>query len=156
MTDETELTAKQARGQRIRECREWLKSTWPQAFSEPPKPLTVGVHKQIREVAREAGFSGITVRAAFAGWCNRLSYHVAVADGSHRVNLDGSQAEAITAEQQQHARGKILEDRKRAKQQKRNGRRKPAPKATAPATTGKRPTLSLKARHRESKSVQRL
>ena len=109
---------KQRRGQALREVLVWLKATWPAAFTEPPSPLALGVHRAIHESAREVETKPAMVTAALGTWCNRISYIRAVADGGHRVSLDGSQGEQITPEQREHARQRIRQHQVTARQKR--------------------------------------
>lgn len=144
----------QRRAQAKRDAIEWLKTTWPDGFTDPPKPLAVGAQQTVQAVAIEAGFSPGTVKAALATWCNRPAYLHALAAGGHRVGLDGTPDEPVTAEHADHAREKMRQQReirrqRRASRQQagsgtteRNQEDKAPPRKVAGETP--RPTLTLR------------
>ena len=160
-TSSDQEEAKPAKAKRVhpREVVERFAAVWPQAFTAEPrevKPLTVGVLKQILS-ERPEGLDGLNSQAIRAGmkfYASRLSYHIAMLNHSHRVDLSGEQAEEITDDMRQHAQEQI--DAIKAQRQKKqaekeatgeaNGEkparrpRKPRPPADGePARTGNKP-----------------
>ena len=155
VTERSQMTSnKQRKAQAKWEAIGWMKTTWPDVFMEPPKPLAVGSHQAVHVSALEAGIPPVTVKAALASWCNRLSYLRAVASGGHRVALDGTPSEPITPEQAEHARKKIcrqreIERRKRAARQQagsggRVGTENANPVPVTPPKESGRPKLTLR------------
>lgn len=129
---------KRCKAEARREALAWMRATWPAAFTEPPKPLAVGVHRAIQESAVEAEIQAAVVKAALATWCNRMSYLRSVAGRGHRVTLDGAPGELVTPEQSEHARQKI-------RQQQETGRRKRiARQQQGGPPVGSAPTMNAK------------
>lgn len=64
---------------------------WPTIFNrDEPKPLAVGIHTQL--IAALPAAPKTAIRAFLRFWTDRRAYHIAVASGGLRVNLDGSPA----------------------------------------------------------------
>jgi ProQ/FINO family len=68
-----------------------LAARWPEAFSKP-RPLAVGIYRQIRAVVDNTELRSRDLSAFLAAWTHRKSYRAALERGVRRVNLDGSDA----------------------------------------------------------------
>ena len=77
-----------------------------EAFSEPPRPLAVGIRSQIVELLGDQ-YEPWLIAKLCRWWTGRPDYLTAVAEGGHRINLDGSQAGEITASQRAYAEQKL-------------------------------------------------
>jgi sRNA-binding protein len=77
---------------------EWMRTQWPMAFSDPPRPLAIGVGKIIA-----AGKSRSDISAAPHFYTNRDDYLESLArEGMHRVGLDGSDAGPVEDSHREH------------------------------------------------------
>ena len=92
-----------------------LEDAYPNAFDlENPKPLALGIHKQLTE-----GFKPGCAYRLVGGYTKRGKYLKALASsGSYRINLDGSIASPVSEEHAEHASNQLRE-RKFASQAKR-------------------------------------
>lgn len=96
----------EARLKRYSNAGRWIKATWPEVFDyDDPKPLAVGIDKQIykaMEEATEAGeeldFSRKNMRKVLMEWTNRWKYKNALETYSHRYNLDGTESGPVFEE----------------------------------------------------------
>lgn len=73
------------------EIAELLQEAYPEAFTTPPKPLQIGIHKIIR-AAKPASLEGLanaTISNAISRWVRRDAYLEAVASRKPRHDLDG-------------------------------------------------------------------
>jgi ProP effector len=106
-----------------------VRARWPEAFSDPPKPLAIGID---RAIARELGLGSARrkrLRGFFRRWCNHDRYLEAVAaPGAMRVGLDGNPVgldgnpvEPVSPEHAEHARERLEERRQRRAQQEPQG-----------------------------------
>jgi len=85
-----------------------LKKLFPLAFfgsKESKLPLAYGIHKQL--LSAETGFSRKRIRKAIYWYTSRPSYHKGVVDRENRINLDGSIASVVTAEDKAYAESRI-------------------------------------------------
>ena len=83
-----------------------------------PLPLAIGIGPQLEAVAREHGASDDAVLAlhiALGRYCSSFEYLSAVAaDGATRHNIDGSVADSVSTEHQDHAiRNLVLRDKRK-------------------------------------------
>lgn len=81
---------------------------FPLAFfgaKEKKLPLAYGIREQL--FADETGFSRKTIRKAIYWYTSRLSYHKGVIDNERRINLDGSVASDVTADDKAYAADRI-------------------------------------------------
>ncbi len=112
---ETTAQARSSRKKQVREAIQWLTATYPDALHlETPKPLQLRIEK-VLFAQGTLPYSRIILREAIACYAGSLRYQKAILEHSHRVTLDGSQAEEITDEHKQHARQRLemLEEKKR-------------------------------------------
>jgi sRNA-binding protein len=86
-----------------------MRSTWPLAFTDPPRPLAIGTGAAIGR-AHPAETSGKDIGRALAFWAGSDSYLEAIAAaGSRRINLDGSDAGEVEESHRVHARIRLAE-----------------------------------------------
>ena len=74
-----------------------LRAIAPSVFCIPPKPLAVGIHKQI-EALVAGDFTAADVRKALRVWCRWKPYRAALIAGAPRYALDGTVAGEVSAE----------------------------------------------------------
>lgn len=91
-----------------------LRETHPQIFDRSkPAPLARGIHDQIAALHPE--FDADAVRMFCRYWTRRMPYLKAMkADKAVRLNLDGSEAEAVRDADRAHAKKLINRQRMRA------------------------------------------
>lgn len=109
-----------------REAVKQFEAAWPEAFSSDPKqvkPLAIGILQQIlaERPAELDGLNSKAIRAAMKFYTSRLSYHIAMKDAEHRVDLKGEPAEPVDDKARGHAEEQIkaihaARDAKRAEQ----------------------------------------
>ena len=150
MNDTTHPLPKQYKHKQI---VQWMQKKWPEAFTDPPRPLAINSHKAILAAAITDGIPIRTIKRAITNWCKTKKYLETVACSEYRINLDGSQAEPIQAKHQEYARKKIEMYKEEEKQQriKNNQAKSEDPvntiqddQVSIPPETTKRPKLTLK------------
>ncbi|KTG17126.1 MULTISPECIES: ProQ/FinO family protein [unclassified Guyparkeria] len=109
-----------------RDAVKQFEAAWPEAFSTNPKqvkPLAIGILQQIlaERPPELDGLNSKAIRAAMKFYTSRLSYHFAMKDAEHRVDLKGEPAEPIDDKARSHAEEQIKaihaqRDAKRAEQ----------------------------------------
>ncbi|MCL7750727.1 ProQ/FinO family protein [Guyparkeria hydrothermalis] len=109
-----------------REAVKQFEAAWPEAFSSDPKqvkPLAIGILQQILadRPAELDGLNSKAIRAAMKFYTSRLSYHIAMKNAEHRVDLKGEPAEPVDDKARGHAEEQIkaihaARDAKRAEQ----------------------------------------
>ncbi|WP_322521262.1 ProQ/FINO family protein [Guyparkeria halophila] len=109
-----------------REAIKQFAAAWPEAFSNDPKavkPLAIGILQQILadRPAELDGLNSKAIRAAMKFYTSRLSYHIAMKNAEHRVDLKGEPAESVDDKARSHAEEQIKaihaqRDAKRAEQ----------------------------------------
>jgi ProP effector len=82
-----------------------LRELFPAAFSEQPKPLKLGVHRDVIE--RLGPVSHRELRGAFAFYTGSLQYQRALKPGATRIDLDGNAAGVVTEDEAAHAQQTI-------------------------------------------------
>ncbi len=127
-TETAPAEANQPKKPRIhpREAVKQFEAAWPEAFSSDPKqvkPLAIGILQQILadRPAELDGLNSKTIRAAMKFYTSRLSYHIAMKNAEHRVDLKGEPAEPVDDKARSHAEEQIraihaARDAKRAEQ----------------------------------------
>ena len=110
-----------------REAVKRFAAAWPEAFSEDPKqvkPLAIGILQQILadRPAELDGLNSREIRTGMKFYTSRLSYHFAMKNAEHRVDLKGEAAEPVDDKARAHADEQIkaiheARDAKRAEQQ---------------------------------------
>lgn len=92
---------------------------FPDKSSPDLRPLTKGIDAQIKDALEEKGvnLSRTAIRLGLSRWCRRLHYINCVIKSSHRINLDGDDAELITEKEKQFAKKqrKIIYDKRKEK-----------------------------------------
>lgn len=91
--------AEAAKRQKAAELLEDLRRIDPDLWHPSnPRPLAVGIHKQIYRVAERIGMSRKAVRNFLAWWSSSHAYRQALmAPRAQRYNLDGSSAGPVSA-----------------------------------------------------------
>lgn len=135
-----------------REAIKQFEAAWPEAFSSDPKkvkPLAIGILQQILadRPAELDGLNSKAIRAAMKFYTSRLSYHFAMKDAEHRVDLKGEPAEPVDDKARSHAEEQIKaihaqRDAKRAEQgeNEEGGEKKPRRPRQAAGKAGGKPT----------------
>jgi ProP effector len=93
-----------------------LAATWPNCFSGPVsgrRPLKVGIGKEVAAAASGA-ITPEELDAALQHYVGAKSYQQQLREGAQRVDLDGSPAGTVTAEQAAGARRGTLSGWRRA------------------------------------------
>ncbi|MFI9653012.1 ProQ/FinO family protein [Guyparkeria sp. GHLCS8-2] len=109
-----------------REAVKQFEAAWPEVFSSDSKqvkPLAIGILQQILadRPAELDGLNSKAIRAAMKFYTSRLSYHIAMKNAEHRVDLKGEPAEPVDDKARSHAEEQIkaihaARDAKRAEQ----------------------------------------
>lgn len=110
----------------INEVLEFLYTEFPQCFKRKDgiKPLKVGIFKDVAErIEGNEKVSKTQVRQALRKYTSNWRYLEAVVANSHRVDLDGNQAEEVEAEHVEHAKQAL--EQSRAKMAKRKKPQRP-------------------------------
>ncbi|MCC5858542.1 MAG: ProQ/FinO family protein [Ectothiorhodospiraceae bacterium] len=112
---------KRERARRTREFLDTLIQRYPDCFSKDPArilPLAIGIQKPLRSALAEdpelKDTPGWLVRQALALYTRSPAYLEATLKASHRIHLDGSQADAVTDQARTFARERREEQKKRA------------------------------------------
>jgi hypothetical protein len=92
---------------RQREFTKLLQDHWPVAFCDPPVPLAIGIHHQLRKaLGTSRHYSAIAT--ALGWWTNRSDYLAAVARGEPRRGLDGTVAGEVSEIARELARRELV------------------------------------------------
>ncbi len=94
-----------------------LAERYPAVFGAEVRPLAIGIDVAI---AAETGIATHLLGAALHRWTCRDAYLTAIATGTHRYNLDGSQAAELTAETRAYAAARLDALRQRWKAARRS------------------------------------
>jgi sRNA-binding protein len=81
-----------------------LATQFPKAFTDPPRPLKVGIAMNI---AAASNIPLCDVQDALDFYCGRREYLRAIQAGVSRVDLTGAAVDVVTVEQAAHAKEKI-------------------------------------------------
>jgi len=120
-----------------RQAVKQFSQAWPEVFSADFKnvrPLAIGILQEIlkQRPAELDGLNSQAIRTAMKFYTSRLAYHHAMLKHEHRINLDGSQAEAIDDGAREHAQAQIEAIQKvRAERQKNDDKTENTEGATA-------------------------
>lgn len=120
-----------------------LQEAYPKAFTNPPTPLQLGIHKVIRD-AKPATLESISsnqLSSALRSWVRRDAYLQAVRDRVARIGLDGQPAGEVSDEAAAEARRALKRRIKKRKQ----GNKRRAEAASKRASTEPRSTNSIAA-----------
>ncbi|MFP4155223.1 MAG: ProQ/FINO family protein [Halothiobacillaceae bacterium] len=95
-----------------REVIDRLIEAWPEVFTRDPRavrPLAIGILKQILAARPETldGLNSQAIRRGVKFYTSSIAYHRAMLNATHRVALDGSQADEITEDMREHARKEL-------------------------------------------------
>ena len=96
-----------------REVVERLRQAYPLIFTDPPKPLQRGIHKQIR-AARPPSLEGVNNTAISKGigrWVRQEAYLKAIRNRQPRHDLEGRPVADVTDEDVKEA-GRLLRQRR--------------------------------------------
>lgn len=115
-----EINPKQLRYQRMQQALDWLCSTFPKCFNrDNPQPLKLRIEKDVIPLYPEgAPFARLHLRKAIVYYVTSHQYRQAVAQGTHRVDLDGNAVAEVTPENQTYAEEQIAKAQERYEQQK--------------------------------------
>ncbi|MDN3650391.1 ProQ/FINO family protein [Reinekea marina] len=96
-----------------RKALDELCELYPEVFNpKEPKPLQIGIHAAIAE---DGKLSKTRIRRALNLYVRMRSYIACLKEGAERVTVGGTSTGTVTAEEAQHAAGKLAEiDKKRA------------------------------------------
>ena len=119
---------------RVEQAQTLLRERYPALFATAdPKPLKIGIHKDLLERHPELDLSGL--KRALTLHAGRFSYQKLLKAGAVRFDLDGQPADEVTEEQAEIARQRLAELKAALKAKDRT---KPA-KSPAPATPAPTP-----------------
>jgi len=68
----------------------YFRAKYPECFSEPIKPLAIGIIKDMLKERTELKLSGIKIRKFCRIYCNTPEYKAALKSGASRVDLRGN------------------------------------------------------------------
>jgi ProP effector len=91
---------------RARAALKIMAERFPRAFTDPPRPLKVGVTKDLIPAVRGA-VGARAVRDAIALYCRRPAYLKMQIEGATRVDLDGNNCGNVTADQAEGAKQRL-------------------------------------------------
>lgn len=122
-----------------RDAIQQFAAAWPEAFSTDPKavkPLAIGILQQIlaERPPELDGLNSRAIRTAMKFYTSRLSYHFAMKDAEHRVDLKGEPAEPVDDKARAHSEEQIKaihaqRDAKRAAQAGKESGKEPGKEA---------------------------
>lgn len=123
----------------------FLAETFPNCFSlnGAAKPLKIGIFQDLaKALEEEPRVSKTLLRSSLRHYTNSWRYLESVKEGSHRVDLEGQQQDAIEAEHAEHALKQLEESKaaaadKRKSQRKASGKGKPDSRAQRPGQPNK-------------------
>ncbi|HJD66694.1 MAG TPA: ProQ/FinO family protein [Rickettsia endosymbiont of Bembidion nr. Transversale] len=72
-----------------------LKTDFPAAFSEDPKPLAIGIDLELKKILN-GEFANAGLSRFFHRYCGSFKYKEKLVEGAQRFNLDGSPASLVT------------------------------------------------------------
>lgn len=93
----------EARAEEIAALLADLRTRYPAAFTDPPRPLAIGTGDHIRESGCDARLTSLAMDA----WCKRLEYTSALAEGGPRYDLAGNPTGEVAAKDAEFARREI-------------------------------------------------
>ena len=83
-------------------------ATFAGVDSNNPKPLAIGSHVEVLDqCASKLGWSKKRTRAALAYYTGSPKYLWATVEATHRINLDGTEAQPITEAERAYAKQRI-------------------------------------------------
>lgn len=93
-----------------------------EAFAEPPRPLAIGIDKQVSALAG-GQFERPVIGWVLRWWTGRPDYLQALADGAVRINLDGTPA-GESSEKDRASAAHRLAERQQRKENERAARKR--------------------------------
>ena len=107
-----------SRAEHIREALEVLYERYPKCFMREGdlKPLKVGILEDLKKIVGDLGMSTSRLRAAVRMYTTRLRYLYNVKEGVMRIDLEGNETDAVTAEHEAYAKEKFEEINKKRKE----------------------------------------
>ncbi len=114
------------------EVIERLQEAYPEAFTSPPKPLQLGIHKIIRTAKPGPleGLANTTISKGIGRWVRQDAYLEAVRNREPRHNLEGRPVSDVSDEAVESAT-RVLRLRKQRRRNALSRKRKRAAKASA-------------------------
>jgi sRNA-binding protein len=95
------MTNRKRRAAEVRAALLWLRSTWPDLFGKPPKPLAIGIGVEIVAKARDAGLKPYAVGTFLYHWTQSRRYLDALAAKDPvRWGLGGTAVDFVSREHQ--------------------------------------------------------
>lgn len=91
----------------------YLRTTYPKCFTNPPSPLAIGIHKQLKEQINVEGTplaDRKSIHVFLHFYISSLRYKSAFVIDAERRNLDGSVQSIITVDQVQLKKDKVKEE----------------------------------------------
>lgn len=83
--------------EKTKSTKKWLQENFPEAFTTPPRPLKIGIHKDIFEkLTLPEAPSKITLRRTLRFYVNSPAYLRTMVVGASRVDLDGNSVSLVT------------------------------------------------------------
>ena len=100
--------AKAAKEKRAYEVLRYFIKVFPKLFSvKDPKPLALGVHKDIFERVEKEGITKKEISKALGRYITRKAYFQCVIEGGDRYDLDGNKTGKVGEEHIEEARKKL-------------------------------------------------
>ena len=117
---------------RVEQARTILRERYPALFAAAdPKPLKIGIHKDLLERHPELDLSGL--KRALTLHTGRFGYQKLLKAGAVRFDLDGQPADEVTEEQAEIARQRLAELKAALKaKESAKAAKSPAPATPAP------------------------
>ena len=117
---------------RVEQARTILRERYPALFAAAdPKPLKIGIHKDLLERHPELDLSGL--KRALTLHTGRFGYQKLLKAGAVRFDLDGQPADEVTEEQAEIARQRLAELKAALKaKESAKAAKSPAPSTPAP------------------------
>lgn len=119
------------------EVVERLQEAYPKAFTTPPRPLQIGIHKIIR-VAKPASLEGLantTISKSIGRWVRRDAYLEAVSNREPRHDLEGRPVGNVSEEAAESATQALRRRKKKQAAQAKRHAAKAAAEQTQPSST---------------------
>ncbi len=110
-----EKNEQKAKRAKFNKTLRWLDETFPNCFNKKaPKPLKIKIELDLFEAIKDDDdFSNLNIRNALSFYTSRLSYQESFLTHSHRVDLDGNQAEILEEKHLDYAKTRILDIKER-------------------------------------------
>jgi ProP effector len=107
---------------------------WPDLFDRTaPKPLAIGID---RTIAAELGLKRNDMGGVLQWWATRIAYHRAMAAGTVRYNLDGSEAGPISDDDRARAQARCASSAARRAKRKQASAQSSEPMAISGSGSG--------------------